>query len=51
MPKPLGKLKAELLARKGVRDEYESLAPEYAIARAQPSSRSFGAAAPSPKSS
>lgn len=34
MAKALKTLKAELLAKKGVREAYEELAPEYAIARA-----------------
>ena len=34
MAKALKTFKAELLAKKGVREAYEELAPEYAVARA-----------------
>lgn len=34
MAKTLNAFKAELLAKKGVREAYENLAPEYAVARA-----------------
>ena len=34
MAKALKTFKAELLAKKGVREAYENMAPEYAIARA-----------------